>query len=113
MMNFKRFISAALAVAMLGAMSTSAFAGMDISSLGTEKETEIPNIIVRAPMYVEKTIYKSYNKGENIPDQIYYEEYDSGVWWKGTLHLQSTRRVGNEINYYFEAKFTGTLHANS
>lgn len=53
-----------------------------------------------------KTVTKTYASHTSAPDSIYYEEYNLGAWFDGTLYLQSLVRQSSGL---WLATYTGTL----
>lgn len=65
------------------------------------------NASPRIMHHYTKTVTKKYINYNEIPQSIYYEEYDSqGSWFSGTLYLIGTTKLSNG---QWQATFRGTL----
>lgn len=53
-----------------------------------------------------KTVTKTYESYTSAPESIYYEEYNLGAWFRGTLYLQSIVSEGNGL---WLATYRGSL----
>lgn len=56
----------------------------------------------------EKTITRTYNSWNEIPQTYYYEEYNYNAWFKGHLDFVSAVKVGNK----YVVTYTGYIIGN-
>lgn len=94
-------------VVSIGVVSVSA---TDIREETVTAEAVSPRIIHS----YTKTVTKTYSSFYSIPTSISYEEYNStlGVWFTGTLTLQSAKRDTSVSFERWIATYTGTLIGN-
>lgn len=78
-------------------------------SIYNQELTNLDNKIQVKDYTKHKTVIKTYSSVLDIPDYIYYEEYDANIkmMMGGTLHYKSHEYKNNK--YY--ATFSGTLYA--
>lgn len=106
----RRILCLVLAVAMILPMQVFAARKADGDSQKISS-----NSILRAPMYIDVTEYKTYYSRSSIPSTYYENDYWVGsTKFSGTLYLQNvTVNYSNGKIFSYTAEFSGTLHGNS
>lgn len=114
MYYIKKFISYILTCILVLTLSGYTFASstqnekFEIVTVTSDSDKATPNAVVT----MTKEIVNEYPNSYSIPSRVNYSEYNSGIWWSGTLYLVSP------VQYYpstgtYRATFRGTLYGNT